>query len=157
MPRSLNHESEQEPNKWVYTSIHLPLWAMKGTTEVREKPLLARDKNTLHAKQRPPKLTRSVAAYSILKHHNLNHHYYYYRTISKIISGILTMVYSAVNHRYDSKRTIKIISGIVTIIYSSINHSYDSNRTNKIISGIITVLQWSLHRWALWAQHFSTH
>jgi len=60
MPRrSLNHESEQEPCKWVYTSIHLLLWAMKGTTEVREKPLLARDKNTLHAKQRPPKLTRS--------------------------------------------------------------------------------------------------
>ena len=36
--------------------------------------------------------------YSILKHHNDNHHYDYYRTISKIISGILTMVYSAVNH-----------------------------------------------------------
>ena len=82
-----------------------------------------------------------VAAYSILKHHNLNHHYDYYWTISKIIFGILTMVYSAVNHSYDSKRTIKIISGITTMIYSSINHSYDSNRTNKIISGIITVLQ----------------
>ena len=69
---------------------------IKRTTELREKPLLARDENTLHAKQRPPKLT--VAAYSILKHHNLNHHDDYYRTISKIISGILTMVYSAVNH-----------------------------------------------------------
>ena len=39
--------------------IRLPLWAMKGTTELREKPLLAWDKNTLHAKQRPLKLTRS--------------------------------------------------------------------------------------------------
>ena len=92
---------------------------MKGTTELREKPLLARDENTLHAKQRPPKLT--VAAYSILKHHSLNHHDYY-RTTSKIISGILTMVYRAVNHSYDSKTTIKIISGIKTMIYSSINH-----------------------------------
>ena len=44
-----------------------------------------------------------MAAYSILRHHNLNHHYDYYRTISKIISGILTMVYSTVNHSYDSK------------------------------------------------------
>ena len=112
---------------------------IKRTTELREKPLLARDENTLHAKQRPPKLT--VAAYSILKHHNLNHHDDYYRTISKIISGILTMVYSAVNHSYDSKTTIKIISGITTMIYSSINHSYDSKGTNKIISGIITVIQ----------------
>ena len=81
-----------------------------------------------------------MAAYSILKHHNLNYHVDYYRTISKIISGILTMVYGAVYHSYASKRTIKIISGIITIIYSSINHSYDSNRTNKIISGIITVI-----------------
>ena len=32
---------------------------IKRTTELREKPLLARDENTLHAKQRPPKLTRS--------------------------------------------------------------------------------------------------
>ena len=39
--------------------IRLPLWTMKGTAELRETPLLARDKNTLHAKQRPPKLTRS--------------------------------------------------------------------------------------------------
>ena len=61
-----------------------------------------------------------VAAYSILKHHNLNHHDDYYRTISKIISGILTMVYSAVNHSYDSKRTIKIISGIVLLIIAMI-------------------------------------
>ena len=71
-----------------------------------------------------------------MKHHNLNHHDDYYRTISKIISGILNMVYSAVNHSM-----IPIISGITTMIYSSINHSYDSNRTNKIISGIITVIQ----------------
>ena len=90
----------------------------------REAPTrtVARDKNTLHAKQRP-KLTRSCGCRSILKHHNLNHHYDYYRTI-KIIPGILTMVYSAVNHSYDSKRTvIKIISfsGIITIIYSSNN------------------------------------
>ena len=39
--------------------IRLPLRAMKRTTELRGKPLLARDENTLHAKQRPPKLTRS--------------------------------------------------------------------------------------------------
>ena len=62
-------------------------------------------------------------------------------SVKLIISGILTMAYSAVNHSYDPKTTIKIISGITTMIYSSINHSYDSNRTNKIISGIITVLQ----------------
>ena len=68
-------------------------------------------------------------------------HIIYDRTFSKIISGILSMAYSAVNHSYDSKTTIKIISGITTMIYSSINHSYDSKRTNKIISGIITVLQ----------------
>ena len=43
MPRrSLNHESQQEPSKWVCTSIHLLLWAMKGTTEVREKPFNTR-------------------------------------------------------------------------------------------------------------------
>ena len=39
------------------------------------------------------------------------------------------MVYSAVNHSYDSKRTIKILSGIITIVYSSINRSADSNRS----------------------------
>ena len=59
---------------------------MKGTTEVREKPLLARDKNTLYAKQRPPKLTRSGGSI-LLKHHNLNHHYDT-MTISKITSGL---------------------------------------------------------------------
>ena len=72
--------------------------------------------NTLHAKQRPPKFNNSI---KWLKHHNLNHHYDYYRTISKIISGILTMVYSAVNHSYDSNRTITIISGNITMIYYS--------------------------------------
>ena len=85
--------------------------------------------------------TTKVNSIMWLKHHNLNHHDDYYRTISKIISGILTMAYSAVNHSYDSKTTIKIISGITTMIYSSINHSYDSKGTNKIISGIITVIQ----------------
>ena len=85
--------------------------------------------------------TKTTNVNSILKDHNLNHHDNYCRTISKIISGILTMVYSAINHSYDSKTTIKMISGITTMIYSSINHSYDSNRSNKIISGIITVLQ----------------
>ena len=81
---------------------------MKETTELGETPLRARDKNTLHAKHRPSKLTQ-VAAYLILKHRNLNHHYDFYRTIGKTVSGILTMIYSAVNHGYDSKRTIKII------------------------------------------------
>ena len=54
-----------------------------------------------------------------LKHHTpLNHHYDYYGTIR---SGILTMVYSGVDHSYDSNRTIKIISGIITIIQKNIN------------------------------------
>ena len=61
---------------------------------------------------------------------------------TKIISGILTMVYSAVNHSYDSKRPLKSsLESQRTMIYGSINHSYDSIRTNKIISGIITVIQ----------------
>ena len=64
-----------------------------------------------------------MAAYSILKHHNLNHHDDYYRTISKIISGILTMVYSAVNHSYDSKRTIKIISGRHNMAFITIQNT----------------------------------
>ena len=43
------------------------------------------------------------------------------------------MIYSAVNHRgYDSKRTIKIISGIITMTLSAVDHSYDSNRTSRI-------------------------
>ena len=63
--------------------------------------------------------TKTTKVNSILKHHNLlNHHDDYYRTTSNIISGILTMVNSAINHSYDSKTTIKIISGITTMIYS---------------------------------------
>ena len=56
MPRSLNHESEQEPREWMYTPSSM---GYEGETELREPALLERDKNTLHAKQKPPKLTRS--------------------------------------------------------------------------------------------------
>ena len=62
----------------------------------------------------------------------VNHSYDSNRTI-KIISGIITMIYSAVNHSgYDFKRTIKIISGIITMTLSAVDHSYDSNRTSRI-------------------------
>ena len=128
--------------------IRLLLWAMKGTTELREKPLLARDKNTLHAKQRPPKLTRSCGC--IFDPETSQS----YRTIySKIISGILTMVYSAVNHSYDSKRTIKIISGRHNMAFITIQNTLSKFwLSDNIFTSTVsnwTKLNWSPELWQL--------
>ena len=56
--RSLNHESEQEPSKWVYTP---PSLSYEGNNRAKREASTRTGKNPLHAKQRPPKLTHVAA------------------------------------------------------------------------------------------------
>ena len=56
--RSLNHETEQEPSKWVYTP---PSLGYEGNNRAKREASTRTGKNTLPAKQRPPKLTHVAA------------------------------------------------------------------------------------------------
>ena len=57
MPRSLNHESEQEPRKWVYTPSSMGYEGENRTK--RAAPTRKGQEHAARETQKPPKLTRS--------------------------------------------------------------------------------------------------
>ena len=74
------------------------------------------------------------------------------KLVCYIMSGIIIMIYSHMNHSYDANWCVKIMSGIIIMIDSRMNHSlfptdvqhhvwnhnFDADWSVLLISGIIT-------------------